>query len=319
MRFDRAYSLIVGPGGGTGVEIDNLRLTFEISKDDRKKPNRSQIEIYNLAPDRRAALEKPDTRCVLKAGYWEEEGPLEVYRGDVVFAWTAYDGPDVITTLELGEGNATYRDSVITKGYPAGITAHQVLRDLAKQMGLTLSLPDDAPNRSWSGGLSLHGSARSALDKVTAAAGLSWSIQGGTLQVIRRGGNTNRTVFDLAADSGLIGSPERQRQGRQAAAQVTDQATNRPRRVQAESGFDGWRVKSLLLPTLLPGDRVKLSARGVDGVLTIKDLRHIGDTHDGDWITELRLVDPSKAEADKRNERPRSQTQNRQSNAGGTR
>lgn len=318
-RFDRAYSLIVGPGGSTGVEIDNLRITFEISKDDKKKPNRSQIEIYNLAPERRAALEKPGTRCVLRAGYHEEEGPLEVYQGDVVFAWTAYRGPDVITTLELGEGASTYRDTMVTLGYPAGVTSGQALQDVARQMRLPLTMPNDAPARSWAGGLSFHGPARSALDRITAGTGLAWSIQGGALQVIRRGGNTNRTVFDLGADSGLLGSPERQRQGPQAAVQVTDEATRRPRRVNAESGFDGWRVRSLLLPTLLPGDRVKLSARGIDGVLTIKDLRHVGDSHGGDWVTELRLVDPTAAPTDRRAQRPRPATATRQSNAGGTR
>jgi hypothetical protein len=318
MRFDRAYSLIVGKGGGTGVEITGLRINFEISKDDRKQPNRSQIIVYNLSAERRAALEKPDTRCVLKAGYWEEGGPLEVFQGDVVFAWTSFDGPNVKTTLELGEGSATYRDSVVTLGYPAGVTSKKVLEDLAKTMGLSLMLPSDAPSRSWAGGLSFHGTARAALDKVTAGTGLAWSIQAGALQVIRRGGTTNRTVFELSADSGLVGSPERQRRGRLAPVQVTDTATGKTREVKAsKDAFDGWRVKSLLLPTLLPGDRVKLNARGAEGVLVVRDLRHIGDTHQGDWVTEMRLADPAEAQSDKRAERPKTGTQTKQSNSGG--
>jgi hypothetical protein len=83
------------------------------------------------------------------------------------------------------------------------------------------------------------------------------------------------------------------------------------------SDFDGWRVRSLLLPTVLPRDRIKLSARGAEGVLAIRDLRHIGDSHSGDWITELRLTDPTKLDSDKRDERPAGKTAKRQSGAGG--
>jgi hypothetical protein len=317
-RFDRAYSLVVGPGGGTGTEITDLRINFEISKDDRKKPNQSRIRVWNMAPERRAALEKPGTRCVLKAGYLEEDGPLELFQGDVVFAWTAYERADVVTTLELGEGADTYRNAVVTLGYPAGATSTKALKDVAGKMGLPLTMPDDVPVRTWQGGLSFHGPARGALDKITAGTGLEWSIQGGALQVVRRGGTTNRTVIELAAESGMIGSPERQRQGRQEAAEVDDQATRRRRRVAAErSDFDGWRVRSLLLPTVLPRDRIKLSARGAEGVLAIRDLRHIGDSHSGDWITELRLTDPTKLDSDKRDERPAGKAAKRQSGAGG--
>jgi hypothetical protein len=319
-RFDRAYSLIVGPGGGSGVEITDLRITFSITKDDKKAPNHSKITVYNLSPTTRAALEKPDTRCVLKAGYLEEEGPLEVFQGDVTFAWTSFEGPDVLTTLELGDGAKAYRNAVITLSYPAGASSTIALRDVARRMGLSLSIPNDAPARTWAGGLSFHGAARTALDKITAGTGLSWSIQGGVLQVVRRGGTTNRTVVELAADSGLIGSPERHRKGPQEAIQVTDEATQRRRRAAAATeAYDGWRVRSLLLPTIAPGDRIKLAARAAEGVLVAKEVRHIGDSHGGDWITEMLLADPSTIRTDTRGQRPANNTQVRQSNAGGAR
>lgn len=317
-RFDRVCSLIVGVGGQRGFEITNLRIQFEIVKTDSRNPNKSTIKIYNLSPSSRSAIEKPDVRCVLRAGYVEENGPLECFNGNVLFSWSAKDGPDIITTLELGDGAVPFRDAVVSLGYGAGVNSRQIIEAIAGRMGLPLQMPSDVPTRTWANGFSSQGSARSALDRVTQGAGLSWSIQNGTLQVVRSGGTTNRTVFEIAVDSGMIGSPERQRKGSGSAIQTTDQATGQTRRAaSANEQWDGWRVKSLILPTLLPNDRVKLKSQFAEGVMRIKEIRHIGDTHDGDWISELTLIDPSRSPNDRRGERPAPSGQVRQSNAGG--
>ena len=58
-------------------------------------------------------------------------------------------------------------------------------------------------------------------------------------------------------------------------------------------GVDGWRVKTLLMPMLNPGDRVKLESRTIKGVFRIQELKHTGDNWEGDWQTEMKLVDPA--------------------------
>ena len=319
-RFGRVYTLIIGQGGRQGVEIGPpLRISFDVSKTDDKNPNRSRINVWNLAPATRKAMERPDVRCALAVGYAEEGGPADLFTGDVIEAYSAHQGPDVVTTLELGEGVVAIRDGMVSLGYGRGTTSTQALRDVAGRMGLSLLLPADAPVRTWENGLAFHGPARSALDQITRGSGLSWSIQGGTLQVVRTGGNTNRQVYDLSAGSGLIASPERVRSARrEAAAEVPDEVTGQKRRVEGKTEKqDGWRVRSLVLPGLLPGDRVKLSSRTVEGVLTIKELRHVGDSHGGDWLTELTLVEATAAVADRRDRPPAPITRARQSNAGG--
>ena len=280
-----------------GVEITGLRIAFDVIKTDTKAPNRSRIEVWNAAPATRAIMEQPDARCVLKAGYAEESGPLELFRGDITYAWTRYDGPDVVTEMELGDGARANRDSVVSLGYGPGVGTRRALKEIADKMGLALSMPDDAPVRTWKHGLSLHGSARTALDKITRGSGLSWSIQSGALQVLATGGVSTRNVVELAVDSGLIGSPERQRKGEREAVQLTgdkaaDEKKTAARVKSASEAWDGWLVKSLLLPTIVPGDRVKLTSRTVDALLRVRELRHTGDTEaSGDWITELRLQD----------------------------
>ncbi|CAA9246142.1 MAG: hypothetical protein AVDCRST_MAG95-1649 [uncultured Adhaeribacter sp.] len=192
---------------------------------------------------------------------------------------------------------------------------------------MAIIIPNDVPTRTWENGLAYHGAARTALDKACSATGLAWSIQNGTLQIIRSGGNTNRTVFDLGVESGLVGSPERLRRGSQEV--LPDDPNADPKKsaaaqkaksrqfVSPTQEEDGWRVRSLILPSLVPGDRVKISSRTIEGVFTIRNLLHMGDTRGGEWVTELKLIDPKPATTDTRAQAPAPRTRVRQSNSGG--
>jgi len=317
-RFDRTYRLVVGKGGAQGVEVKPpMRMKFDIKKDDTKNPNRSRITIYNLKPDTRKALEQPDTRCSLEVGYVEEGGPVNIFTGEVIEAYSEFDGPNIATTLELGEGVKAIRDGVVSLGYPRGTGTAQAIRDVAGRMGLSVVMPDDAPQREWQNGFSFHGAGHSALDQITRYAGLSWSIQGNALQIVRTGGTTNRQVFVLNARSGLIKHPERVRANSKETAKVADTSGNTARVPKKTEKKDGWRVTSLVLPSVMPGDRVKLESRTVEGVLTVEEIHHQGDTHGDDWFSELKLIEPQGASTDRRASPPSPTTRARQSNAGG--
>ena len=290
--FDRISKLVIGQGGSSGLEIVNLRMAFEIHKTLGKNPNRSEIRVWNLKQSTREELEKPNTRCVLYAGYSEQDGAIKIFEGNVTYAWTSFENAEVVTQFDLGEGIQAYRDTTVTLSYPSGIGTRRVLEDIAQRMGLGLDISPDAQMRQWASGRSFHGSARGALDRVTRASGLSWSIQGGTLQVIQAGGATSRRAVVIAADSGMIGSPERERKGSSQTARVRNEDTGRNVRVNSASReWSGWRVKSLLMPFIVPGDPVKMEGRSANGVFIAREVNHRGDNMEGDWQTELLLVD----------------------------
>lgn len=293
-RFDRVYRLLVGKPNQKGLEIRQpMRVTFEVSKDAQEEPNDHKIRIYNLAADTRRALEEPGLRCVLYAGYAEEGGPLLMASGSVVYAYTWYELPDVVTELAVKDGYTEVRDTAVSIGLGPGAQASAIIRDVARQMGLPLVMADDVPDRRWQQGFSFYGAARTALHKVTQGTGLEWSIQNQQLQVVRRRGTTRRKAVVLAADTGLIGYPERTREAAREKARVRDSQTNDDARlVSARQQLDGWRVTSLLLPTINPGDLVKLESRTVQAFQRVEAVRHYGDSAGGDWQSELQLGDP---------------------------
>ncbi|SSW67327.1 hypothetical protein AVE30378_02564 [Achromobacter veterisilvae] len=292
-RFDRVYRLLVGKPKQKGIEIvQPMRITFDVTKDAAEEPNEHVIRIYNLAESTRRALEEPGLMCVLYAGYAEEDGPLLMAAGSVVFAYTKFEQPDVVTELIVMDGYAEVRDTAVSIGLGPGAQASSIIRDIARQMGLPLVMADDVPDRRWQQGFSFYGAARTALHKVTQGTGLEWSIQNQQLQVVARKGTTRRQAVVLAADTGLLGYPERTREAAREKAKVKDKTTgDNVNLVSARQQRDGWRVTSLLLPTLNPGDPVKLESRTVDAFLRIETLRSTGDSAGGDWQTGLELVD----------------------------
>ena len=340
MLFDRVYRLLIGKKGGDtkGLEITDLRIQFEIEKTAKKNPNSSSIKIYNLTKATRTELEKPNTRCVLYAGYKDQDGPQLIFQGDVTFAWTQFQLPDVITEFELGDGASEIRDTTISVGYDKGIKSKQILADVAKKMDVPLVVPSNLVDRVWEHGLSYFGSARTLLDKVTKGSDSEWSIQNGTLQVIKTGMVTTRQGIVLSANSGLVGFPERERaakdgkseKGSSKKAATSSASASKPSGLNASGGtpvvaqtattnptsetpsgsatkvkvdepakgVDGWRVKAFLMPMLNPGDRVKLESRSIEGVFRIQELKHTGDNWEGDWQTEMKLVDPAAPIAD---------------------
>ncbi len=301
-RFDRVYRLLVGKPNQKGLEImQPMRVSFEISKDAQEEPNDHRVRIYNLAADTRRALDEPGLRCALYAGYAEEGGPLLMASGSVVYAYTWYEPPDVVTELAVKDGYTEVRDTAVSIGLGPGAQASAIIRDVASQMGLPLVMADDVPDRRWQQGFSFYGAARTALHKVTQGTGLEWSIQNQQLQVVRRRGTTRRKAVVLAADTGLIGYPERTREAAREKARVRDGQTNDDvRLVSARQQRDGWRVTSLLLPTINPGDLVKLESRAVQAFQRVEAVRHYGDSAGGDWQSELQLVDPHLPHREKR-------------------
>ena len=296
MLFDRVYRLLIGKKGQEkGVEITNLRIQFSIQKTADKNPNNSNIKIWNLKKSTRQEIEKPNTRCLLYAGYKEDAGPVLIFSGSVTYSFTKFEPPDIITQMDLGDGVQEIRDTTISVGYGKGVKSKQIFSDVAKKMEVSLTMPNDVEDREWKNGVSYYGSARTLLDKTAMASNLEWSIQNGVLQVIEKGMVTTRQGIEISSSSGMIGSPDSQREDKAESKGEKGKKDNKEPKQQ----WYGWQVKTLLLPMLNPGDRVLLKARAVEGVFRIEELTHNGDSHEGDWQTDLKLVDTAKPLGDK--------------------
>jgi hypothetical protein len=103
-QINRAYELIVGNAvSGEGLQINDLQVTFDISKSNsnKDKTNSASIEIYNLSNDNLKLLDVDYPAAVFSAGY-RDIGIKRLFAGQVTNVTTRKSGTDRITQILMG-------------------------------------------------------------------------------------------------------------------------------------------------------------------------------------------------------------------------
>lgn len=263
---------------------DGLRMTFKIEKTSESNPNKSHIEIYNLAPDSLALLKKPNCRVVLSAGYGlileNENGAIEstaevIFTGDTSKSATKKSGPDYITTIEAGDGLSAFQNTTINESLREGTTGTTAIQQVISAMGLQPGEIKGADGFSYSGNLVLSGNARDSLDDVTDKGDLEWSIQDEQVQVLPINGFNSLDPIVLTERTGLIGSPNR------------TGFNNSKNKKDKDSGIE---FVSLLQPGLKPGRRVQIKSKFIEGVFVVRKVNINGDTRSGPWFSECEAL-----------------------------
>lgn len=303
MLFDRVASLVIGKDGKQGRELTGLRFAFSIEKQSTKAPNKCTLKVWNLAPETRGLVEAIGNVLILKAGYVQDTGAQTIFQGDVIRALTVREGPDWVTELEMQDGHKEFRDTKASVSYGRGATALQVLGDLSKRFGLPVrELPADVAAKQYPNGFSFVGRLRDAMEKACDYLKLEWSIQNREIQIIKKGGVFQKRAVVLSSDTGMVESPmlESKTMTEKAAAKDGITASQPGVRATTQRNDDGeiervlqvngYKVKSLLQPSLEPGGYVQLKSKSIDGqFFRIEELTHVGDTFGSEWHTNITL------------------------------
>ncbi len=285
----RRYQLIVG-AQGSGLSIDNLsqaglRLQFEITKSLMKEPNQAKITIFNLNDDHVSQIEDEYTDVVFSAGY---DGNVKlIYSGNTQYVSHYRDGLDMLTELVCGDGDRGFRNAYVNKTFASGSTDAQVVDYCAKQLGVRKGATQ-LPDTGFLRGRTYSGMAHETLDEIAQTNGCNWSIQDGVLQMVRTDSMLDQeTAVVLSVDTGLLEAAERTDKGIKAKCLLNASIS-----VNSAIKLDN----SALKVQANQKRNITKSARGPvvdtnkDGIYKVFKVRHMGDTHDNDWITEVLCV-----------------------------
>lgn len=249
-----------------------LRYTFNIVKTLQKDPNTAEIQIFNLSKDSRTAFQTKGLRVTLDAGY--KDNVSTIFEGSLQFGSSVKDGTDWVTNLLAGDGSDEFQNRRINISIKGRVTVANALKTAADAMGLGLGNVNEKANSGslrstlteFSGGKVFSGKAEEVLSKIVDGMGYAWSIQDN--QIILLGPNETLGTAPYVLQSingkstGLIGSPE--------------------------AGDDGFiKLRCLLQPSLLPGRRIRVKSREIDGEFRIDKVTFSGDTWGNQWICEI--------------------------------
>ena len=134
LQKDRKYQLIVGDyKNGNGLLIENLQVTFDISKssDNKNKTNSAAIEIYNLSDESLKILDTDYPAAVFSVGY-SQIGIKQVFAGQVSLVTTRKSGTDRVTQLRLGTSYTELNHNVLSQLTSPGRTVKDVFEDIRK-------------------------------------------------------------------------------------------------------------------------------------------------------------------------------------------
>ncbi len=257
----------------TTVVIENCRIEFDIEHNLKKHPNSCVIKITNLNEATRSLFKSSPLKIALEAGYADSAALL--FSGDVTFALSSLDGPNWVTTIEGGDGYRVIANATVNKSYKEGTTKGSIMKEAFDRIGS--ALPDNIKNSAIyneviQGGIALSGNVIPEMDKLLKPNGYSMSIQDGKPMILQEDETVGDT-YTLGEAEGMIGSPEFGKPSKK----------GRPPDV---------RLRCLLHPKIRPGHDVEINSHELKGTFKVKSVKHRGDTHGGDWVTEVEIAPP---------------------------
>jgi hypothetical protein len=277
--FGRIYRLTIAAPVATAnnfkdttsevIEIEDMRIQFNVKKTLKKEPNTSEIRITNLSPSRRASLQKKGVKVRLEIGY-RDMGLGQIFSGDVRTVDHVRQGADWETIMQLGDGERAWQFARVNESFTAGASRADVVRAVANAMGIELGNVSErlgAIQGTFDQGWCASGSASREFDRVMKACGLEWSVQDGALQVLEKYQALNQPIEEISPSSGLIGSPE----------MGSPPKKGKPALVK----FDA------LIGPCKPGAKVRLKSERYDGEVRITSVEFSGDSAGGPWFRKM--------------------------------
>lgn len=258
------------------------RIAFEIHKGEQDssttgaKSNKSTVSVFNISEASRGAIEyyaelnataptnaEHDVYAmVLEAGY---RGALStLFVGDIATVEMKRNGPDIETVIEAGDGERRLVKAHVEFSMDgAGVNDARIFQAAIENLGLSKGAIFEVPETPRSNGFAYSGPAADLIDQIAKKNGLAWSVHNGAVNVRKEDSTTGLTAILLTDETGLIGIPNKTR--------------------------DGFKAECLLNPELEPGCLVKIKSMllSQEATYMVKGVDHVGDTHGDKWMTTV--------------------------------
>lgn len=279
----RQYRLIIGDySTGDGLLIENLQISFDISKstNNKNRTNSASIEVFNLSQDNLKLLDTDYPAAVLEAGYLDTGGPKRLFAGQVTNVGTRKSGTDIITQITIGSGYTTLNHQILSEFAPPGTDINKVFEKIRVAIGadrgvynLTTNFNNDIIS-----GYPLSGTPKDMLDEISEKFQLDWQLDDGVLYIHnndRPATEQYQLAYVISPFTGLIERPYRV-------------SGDRRRSTKDKAKKPGVQMRILLNPEITAGSIIRIEEGLLKGWYKVDSLRHYGSWRGESWYTDIK-------------------------------
>lgn len=282
---NRQYELIIGDyQNGNGLLINNLQVSFDISKtsSNKNKTNSASIEVYNLSNESLKVLDTDYPVAVFSAGYVDTGGAKRIFSGQVTNISTRKSGTDRITQLQIGTAYTELNHEILSSLTAPGRTVQDVAEDIRKAIpGVSRGVYNGTNlTNQIIYGYPLMGTPREMLDELSEKYALDWQVDEDVLYIHNKDrANTENfaEAYVVSKYTGLVDNAYR-----------ASGDKRRSKKDEVKKQSVQWKM--MLTPDLFAGDIVRLEDTLIIGWYKVTDIRHYGGWRDTPWYTEVRAT-----------------------------
>jgi hypothetical protein len=275
--FKRVGRVELSSDGGV-TTVEGLRFDFSVRKTRSGTPNAVTCRIYNTSPDTQNIARDIEADIRIFAGF--EGNAALVTEANITNAVTIRQPPETFLEIDAQEGIRALRETQLSLTHGTGSTVQQVLDEIVADLDIVLRPIEFDLSIPLRGGFAYVGKPSKALDDLVRRFRGSWSIQNGELMILDESGEQPEEdeIPLLTPQTGLLFSPEKLQRNLSSEKQSSDER-------------DGYRVISLMQPSIEPGSKVQIESRDVSGEFVVDEVEHKGDIHGNEWYTELTVLE----------------------------
>lgn len=275
--FDRLCRVIIE--GVMEIDINENKISFEITKSRNSRENIGRIEIWNLSSDTRKQITASDSKVRLFAGYANYKGLIEIGQGDITNVRHNRSRTDIVTQIYVEEGHSSLRKTLISFSFDGDVRLSDILNKLTQESSMYFKCSGINTSVSAGNGYSAIGGLDLILNDLALLFKFRWSMQGGGILIQGSQPITDAEVMLLTPETGLILNPS-----------SVKKISVKLAKSDAPPPVDTYALQALLQPHLGVGDLIALKSQDLNGSFRISKISHTGDTRGNDWYSNIEVT-----------------------------
>ena len=279
----RKCHITVSPqGGGTGLDVSNLRCKFHVEKQLNETPNYSKIIITNLALSTIGQIQ-PGDRVTVEAGYEGGNFGL-IFAGDVVQPYIERDeAVDTNLTLVCQDADVFLNSAFTAMTLEKGSTGQDLVNTCVQGDGISQGIITDklSEQTPYIRGKVLFGKSADYLRRAAYTVEGQFYVEDGEINIISAEDYRPGEAVELNPDTGLIGDPSQTDEGVSAKCLI-----NPSIKLNTMVHVSSDTVKRKMISK--EGDNAPELA--VDGLYRVVKITYDGDTHGDDWYCTVEAI-----------------------------